>query len=440
VAGAGGNLQNTTGTGGTGGAGGSGGKGGAGGGGGTVTVTAGFGESITVAVNTDVHGGDGSNGIQGGTGGLAVTATGTGGIGGLGGNGGLGGKGGIITMKVQTGQSINVPGNVDAHGGAGGSGGQGGTGGNDTSFKGGRGGNGGSAGNGGNGGNVTLTPPTGVVPATPTVNVGGGAAGPVPIPPGTPNFGSGGTGSSALNNGANGTSGKKGTSGIAGHKNVAYDDDSLDDSTGESTDDSTSAPRKRKHQPRTRVARTTADHTFVPVAYVQPILKMFDREIQAANVLLAPTQDNVTANAGAARVAVNKGSAAFMINTGRDLCVLALHDQSSGDVIASIGGHEFKLKAGEALILSNATTEELISDFPLAGIAVRDCNVQNLTPGLNACICEFSVPSAINQLQTLRSLRSSGDRHDRSLYAKIFKDAAALQMLTAYRGAYRQIK
>jgi len=48
-------------------------------------------------------------------------------------------------------------------------------------------------------------------------------------------------------------------------------------------------------------------------------------------------------------------------------------------------------------------------------------------------LCEFSLPSAIDQLQTLKSLRMTNKR----LYESMLKNAAALQTIGMHKGIYK---
>lgn len=78
-----------------------------------------------------------------------------------------------------------------------------------------------------------------------------------------------------------------------------------------------------------RLAETeTAEH-LQPVAFVQSAVQFAERALSFYNVLLAPQVRNAAAGAGIARVHVNNGAAAFVINDGHTVCVLGLHDPST---------------------------------------------------------------------------------------------------------------
>jgi hypothetical protein len=130
-------------------------------------------------------------------------------------------------------------------------------------------------------------------------------------------------------------------------------------------------------------------------------------------------------------------SAAFMVNTGHEVCVMSLHDAKAGNISVLVGNQEFKLRAGEELIVTDDCTATLDKANPLKGIGIRDQSEPTVSNGIKAFVCEFSLPSAMMQINTLTSLSHSQHAANRSLYDKMVKNAAALQMLTISKGAYK---
>jgi len=56
---------------------------------------------------------------------------------------------------------------------------------------------------------------------------------------------------------------------------------------------------------------------------------------------------------------------------------------------------------------------------------------------MRAITCEFSIASAISNLDALRRLAHSPDGHDRVVFSKLLKNAAVLQTMTAGKGPYK---
>jgi hypothetical protein len=383
---------------------------------------------ITVSNALVVNATSGSNGGGGGAGGVGTT---NGNTGGKGGNGGNAGNAGSVTLTSTS--SILDSAVLTGNGGAGGTGGGGGNGGAGVTQ--GNGGNGGNAGNGGNGSSIQLNAPS-VTPATGASGstVTGGAAG---------GAGAGGTGAIA------GSPGATGTAGSAGSITLLDDGDSpatpgtpvkykrkIAELQGEQSNveqdakSSGSASKKLSEQ-------KSAEDTFAPVAYVQQILQFNQKQLPASNVLLAPQDHNASAKAGIAEISVARGAAAFVLNDGHSVVVLSLHDGKRGDVNVVAGGHTFKLRAGEQVVISDDAQADYKDANPLAKLAMRKLQSAAINESSKAFVSEFSLPSAIMQLGMLSRLQHSQVAHERSLYGKMLKNAVVMQAVTAQtHGAY----
>jgi hypothetical protein len=117
-----------------------------------------------------------------------------------------------------------------------------------------------------------------------------------------------------------------------------------------------------------------------------------------------------------------------------------LHDGKAGDVSVLVGAHEFKLHAGEQLIVTDDAGAGLKQANPVPGVAIRYHGDEVVTAGVHAFVCEFSLPSAIAKLNTLSALSHSADSQDRALYARMLKNAAVLQVVTAGKGPYKAMR
>jgi hypothetical protein len=170
---------------------------------------------------------------------------------------------------------------------------------------------------------------------------------------------------------------------------------------------------------------------------VQPVLKLADRDVPAANVLVTSSDKDTVARVGSVRVFVAKGSAAFIVNNGRDVLVLGLHEQSGGDVSVLVSGQEVNLRAGEQVLLTGASGRSSQLQL-LPNVALRGETEHKLSDGNRAFVSEFSIPSAINTLDSLKNLARSSNASERAVFNKILKNAAALQMLLAPKGPYKR--
>jgi hypothetical protein len=396
----------------SGGAGGAGGDGGYGGNAGSVSVSSVNGD---ISLNFSVTANGGSAGAASNGGERApANALGTGGNGGAGGKGGYGGKGGVIkigttgTGDVSSGAAVfyNATAGSPTDGGNGGAGGSGAAG-----TKGGNGGNGGKGGNGANGGTIALTPGGTLnvfnmpLSGVNTVGTAGGGGG---------NFGAAGA-----NGGSPGLPGAPGADGVDG--NVITMEDDQDGP----------AWKKRKKQ---QIAR--ADSHIKPVAFVQPTLTVGDRIYSAANTLVAPEAKAKVVTTCGARIHVAKGAVAFVASNGNDVSILALHDSKAADIGVLVHGREIHLRAGEQLVITNRAGS-LSDTNPLSDLAVRNIREHHLPDGGRAFTCDFSIPSALSSLHSLKHLPKSPSAYLRATYVKLLKNAAALQMLNTGKGPYK---
>jgi len=404
---------------------GSGGAGGAGGRGGKVTLTS-LQDDINVATLFTVGGAPGTGGV-GGKGGDGVT----GGKGGTGGVGGAGGSGGTVILRAGIGHNVVVSTTLGTSGAQGASGGKGGDGGAGSGLRGGDGGTGGNGGNGGKGGNITLQ--GGLTAPPPILYLG--AVGGLPG-----QGGNGGPSNGNLPPGAKGNSGSKGgTTGTNGKLTL------ISDASDDQSEDA--APYKRtgrsagKHRSATRATAVSGhpqdgQEILKPVVFVEPQLSLSNRLIPASNVLLSAAKHDLEAEAGAVHVHVARGASAFVVNNGRDVTVLSLHEQASGDVNVLAGGERITLRMGEQVVITSSASD-LVDINPTAGITVRNEKERKLADGVRAITCEFSLASAISNLHALRRLAHSPDRHDRAVFTKFLKNAAVLQTMTAGKGPYK---
>ncbi len=423
---------------GTGGKGGKGGNAGSAGNGGIVSMSS---DNGTITVNDDLSSNGGFIAIaRGGAGGVGgPTVDGQGGAGGAGGAGGKSGKGGKITLQASGNVATNS--GVTANGIDGGAGGTGGDGGDTTSGTGGKGGNGGKGGGGGSGGSITFSPLNNPS-VLPTADGRPGGAGGME--------GEGGTGATI---GEDGSPGNAGSEGKDGTVNLSAAEETYDSgeagwklwkrrailhwlavgaglNPGEANVGATPCVARSRHG-------SSVPSPYKPVGFVQPLVMLTDKGLPMHNVLLAPDREDISASAGAATVRIARGAVAFIVNTGREVSVLSLHERTTGDVKARVCGQEIDLRAGEQLVITSSPTVGFADANPIAGIACRHVREHMLTNGQRAFICQFSIASAVDKLNSLKQLQRSTEANDRAIYSKILKNAAILHMVTVRKGPYR---
>lgn len=177
-----------------------------------------------------------------------------------------------------------------------------------------------------------------------------------------------------------------------------------------------------------------------PVAFVQSTLQFTDRAVAAANVLMMSAKRDLRAKVGESRVFVAKGAAAFVVNNGRDICVPALHDTKFGDVSVLVGWQEIALRAGEQALITSSETFTWSEVIPLPGIAVRGEREHATMNGARVLTSEYSIPSAISSLPAIGAMKESSKLFERAMFARLMKNAAVMQTMSAYKGAYHPLR
>jgi hypothetical protein len=386
-----------------------GGAGGIGGAAGTITISS----TGQIDLTADVRiggglfgGGTGGAGGKGGNGGQGFA----GGNPGTGGVGGLGGAAGTLTVKAGSGTTAATA-DIEAQGGTGGAGGDGGAAGNITGGGGIDGGTGGNGGNGGKGGKVVVTGTNFLAPQ-PTFTGG--------------DFGSGGAGGSGSGTGGTGDPGDPGVTGPSGPTPITMED---------SEDAEWNSSKRSKQR---RIAR--ANPHFKPVALIQPMLQFSDRAVSAANVMMVSESKDLRAKVGSARVFVAKGSAAFVVNNGRDIAILSLHEGKCGDVSVLVGEQEINLRAGEQVVVTGSTDAPWGDVSPLPQLSIRGSVEHKLANGNRVLVSEFSIPGAISSLRAIQDLSNSTKEFERAAFQRILKNAAVLQTLMIKKGPFRPLQ
>ncbi len=155
--------------------------------------------------------------------------------------------------------------------------------------------------------------------------------------------------------------------------------------------------------------------------------------------LLVCAPKNLTIRTHEGDVKIGAGSIAYVMETGNDVAVFDLYDDGLGnDVSVSTGGHKFKLTPGTQLVLTRESEAAFDKINPGTRVASRNVEKHPLADGITAYQADFSILSALQELGELKDAVSSRDGVSKRLAGKMLKTAAAISMVTNYRGAYQQ--
>lgn len=173
-----------------------------------------------------------------------------------------------------------------------------------------------------------------------------------------------------------------------------------------------------------------------PVAAV--LLGEFENISTASFTLMPDKVVNVLLEYG--KLSVGKGSIVHVSDWGSGVAIYDLHDSRRGDVSVSGGKEKIVLHPGMMVVLSK---ERLNNDRAMpAGlrrIGIRNGVTHSLSSGAFIYDAEFSMASAITNIENLKGLCQSAYPEDRKLRDSVLKTAACLSIATASHGPYQSM-
>src|SRR5207248_235316 len=128
-------------------------------------------------------------------------------------------------------------------------------------------------------------------------------------------------------------------------------------------------------------------------------------------------------------ITVKPGSLVFTVTNRDTTAVFNLFDQGRGSVNVSINGQSFQVSPGYALILTYDSTPSFAATDPLANIGYRNAKPYSTTPGVKVFTAEFSFPTAMSGIASLRMLLHSKNKEDLKLARHLIKTAAAMSVI-----------
>jgi hypothetical protein len=94
------------------------------------------------------------------------------------------------------------------------------------------------------------------------------------------------------------------------------------------------------------------------------------------------------------------------------------------------------MSPGTEVVLTRAAHAKFDQVSPAAKVASRNVVSSDLGGGISAFQTDFSIMSALEEISYLHGLAATGQLKEHHMSDKVLKTAAALQVVTGYRGAY----
>lgn len=132
---------------------------------------------------------------------------------------------------------------------------------------------------------------------------------------------------------------------------------------------------------------------------------------------------------------VAPGAIAFLIETGNDVAVFALHECQRGGISFKSGERSVELATGqEAVFTRSKASFDKIN--PGALIPSRKVMSYQMGNGVTAHIADYSIPMALSVIRPLKELRAASDRRSKRVSGAVQKNAAIMSMLGMRFGPY----
>ncbi len=153
-----------------------------------------------------------------------------------------------------------------------------------------------------------------------------------------------------------------------------------------------------------------------------------------SNEFLLHPNSNITISLDTGNLDQRKDAVVYILDCGKAVAILNLHDTHAGSVQLRTGGTVFNADPGQIIVISKSGQfPEPLAHLPYRNF--RQCKSDDFATIWSA---DYSAVCAISQLQLLRRLQRS--HQSDTMFDQIFKTQAACSMLTAHRGNYAPLK
>ncbi len=127
-----------------------------------------------------------------------------------------------------------------------------------------------------------------------------------------------------------------------------------------------------------------------------------------------------------------KGNSVALVSTDeKQLSVYDLDDHVKRGVMVLTNGHEFVLSPGRHFIVADSSAREFGTVNPIQSIMHRSVSRHKLGAHCSAFTSEFSIPSAVNSVSTLKSLTGAKHGAAKNIVDRMIKTSAIVMQLDA---------
>jgi len=150
--------------------------------------------------------------------------------------------------------------------------------------------------------------------------------------------------------------------------------------------------------------------------------------------LIIATEDGVV-NTQFGDLFIKNGAVVYLMETADGATIYNLHDDHEGSVNFVAAGKSMNIPIG-AFVMSTNSDAGFDNLNPAKSLAIRGLTQSPLGDGKIMHAGEFSLASALTNIEPLAELRHSDAPNERKIIAHIMQDAAILMTITAKNGVY----
>ncbi|MBS1988974.1 MAG: S-layer family protein [Cyanobacteria bacterium SZAS LIN-3] len=163
-----------------------------------------------------------------------------------------------------------------------------------------------------------------------------------------------------------------------------------------------------------------------------------ESQLDTGALLVASDSDSVVKTA-LGNIAIKARSLVLVLKFSGGLAVYNLHDTSKNAVQLEIGGQTTAIQPGRSVIVATGQRKRFEEINPAQLICYGPLKESNLASDLKVFHGEFSLPSAINAVPSLRNLLNSGNARDRKLAEQFLKTTSIMMQLRGNTTNFRQV-
>lgn len=167
------------------------------------------------------------------------------------------------------------------------------------------------------------------------------------------------------------------------------------------------------------------------------VLSSSAMRLQQGGILFAPAND-ISVQTSCGVLSIGAGALVYIVESAGAVAVLDLCDQSLGDVELRSGNTKITFAPGRLGVFTKTPEARLSEVNPLSEIAVRDTELLSIGGGRKALLAQFSIPSALNSVRSLKELLNSNATELKKAAKQVLKMAAINQLLSAGHQPFRK--